>query len=155
MNRIEKSDVIKSAIRRGFRDGTSKLASRKCYGYEVNRDGCLVINPKEAEIVRRIFTQYFNGDSLGKIATSLERDHIASPTGRSQWSRETLKKLLSNEKYTGQVLLQKTVSTGISQLRNDGLISCYLYTGNHEAIISAELFQAVQAEKQRRAKQKI
>lgn len=61
-------------------------------------------------------------------------------------------KLLSNEKYTGRVLLQKTVSTGTVQIKNDGLIDRYLYTDSHEAIISDELFEAVQQEKRNRSK---
>ena len=71
---------------------------------------------------------------------------------RSKWDREALNKLLSNEKYTGRVLLQKTVSVGGSQIKNDGLMDRYLYTGSHEAIISDEMFQAVQQKKLSRAK---
>ncbi|WP_295742172.1 recombinase family protein, partial [uncultured Oscillibacter sp.] len=61
-------------------------------------------------------------------------------------------KLLSNEKYTGRVLLQKTLSTGAVQIENNGLMERYLYTGSHEAIISDEMFMAVQQEKFKRAK---
>ncbi len=57
-----------------------------------------------------------------------------------------------NEKYTGRVLLQKTISTGISQIENNGLMDRYLYTGSHEAIISDEIFMAVQQEKFSRTK---
>jgi len=58
----------------------------------------------------------------------------------------------ANEKYTGRVLLQKTISTGVSQINNDGLMTRYLYIGTHAAIISDELFQAVQQAKQERSK---
>ena len=92
------------------------------------------------------------GDSLGKIAAGLERQGIPSPTGKSKWNREAIDKLLSNEKYTGRVLLQKTISTGVSQIENDGLMDRYLYTDTHEAIISAEMFKTVQEEKQKRSK---
>ena len=60
--------------------------------------------------------------------------------------------LLSNEKYTGRVLLQKTISTGAVQIENDGLMERYLYTDTHEAIISDEMFMAVWQEKLKRAK---
>ena len=60
--------------------------------------------------------------------------------------------ILGNEKYTGRVLLQKTISTGAVQIENDGLMDRYLYTENHEAIISDELFMAVQHEKINRSK---
>lgn len=152
MNAFEKSESIKASLRQGFQDGSSKMAKRKCYGYTVGSDGQLVINSNEAQVVRWIFERYLAGDSLGKIASGLERQGILSPTGRSKWNREAIDKLLSNEKYTGRVLLQKTISTGVSQIKNDGLMGRYLYTGTHEAIISDEMFMAVQEEKLTRTK---
>ncbi len=152
MNVIQKSEAIKAGLRKGFHDGTSKIAKRKCYGYDINPDGELAINPDEAKVVRWIFERYIAGDSLGKIATGLEKQGISSPTGRLKWNREAIDKLLSNEKYTGRVLLQKTVSTGAVQIENDGLMGRYLYTDTHEAIISDEIFMAVQQEKLKRTK---
>ena len=152
MNAFEKSESIKTSLRQGFQDGSSKMAKRKCYGYTVGSDGQLVINSDEAQIVRWIFERYLAGDSLGKIASSLEQQGISSPTGKSKWNREAIDKLLSNEKYTGRVLLQKTISTGVSQIENDGLMARYLYTGAHEAIISDKTFISAQEEKHRRSK---
>lgn len=71
---------------------------------------------------------------------------------KPRWNREAINKLLSNEKYTGRVLLQKTVSSGAVQIENDGRMERYLHTGTHEAIISDEMFMAVQKEKLRRSK---
>ena len=152
MNAFEKSESIKTSLRQGFQDGSSKMARRKCYGYTVGSDGQLVINSDEAQVVHWIFERYLAGDSLGKIASGLEQQGIPSPTGKSKWNREAIDKLLSNEKYTGRVLLQKTISTGISQIENNGLMDRYLYTDTHEAIISDEMFMAVQQEKLTRAK---
>ena len=146
MNVIQKSEAIRAGLRKGFLDGTSKMAQRRCYGYDVGPDGELIINLNEATIVRWIFDRYLNGDSLGKIAAEL----IPSPTGRPRWNREALNKLLSNEKYTGRVLLQKTISAGNSKFKNDGLMTQYLISDTHEAVISDEVFRAVQQEKQRR-----
>ena len=152
MNVIQKSEAIKNGLWKEFQDGSSKMAKRKCYGYTVGFDGKLVINSDEAQVVRWIFERYLAGDSLGKIASGLEQQGIPSPTGKSKWNREAIDKLLSNEKYTGRVLLQKTISTGISQIENNGLMDRYLYTDTHEAIISDEMFMAVQQEKLTRAK---
>lgn len=153
MDAIQKSEAIKAGLRKGFQDGTSKMTQRKCYGYDVRPNGELVINRDEAAIVRWIFNCYLNGDSLGKITAGLERQGIPSPTGKAKWNREALNKLLSNEKYTGRVLLQKTVSTGATQIENDGLLERYLYTGIHESIICDEMFRAVQQEKLSRSKE--
>ena len=128
------------------------MALRKCYGYDVGADGELVINPDEAAIVHWIFESYLNGDSLGKIATGLEERSIPSPTGKPRWSREALNKLLSNEKYTGRVLLQKTVSAGGSQFKNNGFMARYLISDAHEAIITDEIFRVAQQEKLSRTK---
>lgn len=151
MNSFEKSESIKTSLRQGFQDGSSKMAKRKCYGYTVDSDGKLVINCDEAQVVCWIFERYLAGDSLGKIVSGLERQGISPPTGRAKWNREAIDKLLSNEKYTGRVLLQKTISTGVSQIENDGFMDRYLYSDTHEAIISDEIFKSAQQEKARRA----
>ena len=111
-----------------------------------------MINFDEAQVVCWIFERYLAGDSLGKIVSGLDQQGILSPSGRAKWNREAIDKLLSNEKYTGRVLLQKTISTGISQIDNNGLMDRYLYTDTHEAIISDDMFMAVQQEKLTRAK---
>ena len=153
MNVIQKSEAIKNGLRKRFQSGSSKMAKRKCYGYDINPDGELTVNPDEAKVVCWIFEQYLAGNSLGKIAVGLEEQGIPSPTGKPRWNREAIEKLLSNEKYTGRALLQKTVSTGAVQIKNDGLMNRYLYTGTHEAIISDEMFMAVQQEKFSRSKE--
>lgn len=152
MNYFQKSESIKAGLRKSFQDGSSKMAKRRCYGYNVDSHGDLIIDPAEAGVVQWIFKEYADGKSLGKIAAGLEEQGIPSPTGKPKWNREAIDKLLSNEKYTGCVLLQKTVSICTVQIENDGLIDRYLYTGSHEAIISDQLFRVVQQEKQSRSK---
>ena len=65
---MQKSDAIKASLRKGFQDGSSKMARRKCYGYTVSFNGELEINQDEATVVRWIFERYLFGDSLGRIA---------------------------------------------------------------------------------------
>lgn len=150
MNPIQKSESIKASLRDGFRTGTSKLAQRRCYGYDVDANGELAVNIDEAAVVRWIFDRYLSGDSLGKIVDGLKERGIPSPTDKPTWNREAISKLLSNEKYTGRVLLQKTISMGSSQIKNNGRMVRYLITGAHAAIISDETFREAQLEKQRR-----
>ena len=119
MNAMIKSTAIKSGLRKGFQDGSSKMAHRKCYGYDSSPNGKLTVNPYETQVVVWIFEQYRAGESLGKIAAGLERQSVLSPTGKPKWNREAIDKLLSNEKYTGRVLLQKAISTGASQIENN------------------------------------
>lgn len=152
MNVFEKSERIKAGLRKSFQDGTSKMAQRKCYGYEVSADGIFTVNHREAKIVHWIFEQYSSGENLDRIAAKLEQQGISSTTGKAKWNREVISKLLSNEKYTGRVLLQKTVRTGAVQIENDGLMNRYLYAEHHEAIIPDELFETVREENISRAK---
>ena len=148
MDKIKHSEEIKAGIRKGFQNGASRLAQRKCYGYIVSASGDLIINEQEAEVVKWIFSQYAEGKSLGSIANELEQQGIESPTGKPVWSREALRKLLANEKYTGNVMLQKTADGK----RNDGYEAKYLYHDTHEAIISEDLFRAVQEELHKRSR---
>ena len=139
----DKSALITAGLRDSFRNGTSKLANRVCYGYTQDEHGHLVIYGPEAEIVRWIFDRYLNGDSLGKIVDGLAEKHIPSPTGKPRWNREALLKLISNEKYAGIVRLQKTVVQDGKQVKNQN-ISQYIYESNHPAMISAETYAQVQ-----------
>lgn len=93
--------MTKGGIREGFRDGTSRMADRPCYGYIKANDGSLTIYESEAKIVRWIFERYLAGDSLGKIAGGLADQSIPSPTGKERWNRQAIDKLLYNEKYIG------------------------------------------------------
>jgi hypothetical protein len=122
-----------------------------CYGYSKSENGSLAVNEYEAKIVREIFEKYISGSSFGKIADSLATQSIPSPTGNVKWSRQAISKLLSNEKYIGSVLLQKTLSENGQQVRNNGQASKFLYSNNNPPIISAEMFQAAQKEKLRRS----
>jgi hypothetical protein len=143
---------IKGGIREGFRDGTSKLADRPCYGFSKSDDGRLSINKAEAKIVLWIFKRYLSSDSLGKIANGLAAKGIPSPTGNEKWNRQAIDKLLSNEKYAGCALLQKTVTEKGKQIRNNGLENRYLYQNNNPPIIPMETFKAVQEEKLSRSR---
>lgn len=82
MNVVQKSDAIKAGLRKGFQDGSSKVAKRKCYGYTLSPNGELEINPREAKVVCWIFERYLSGDSLGRIATGLEKQCKQLPAGK-------------------------------------------------------------------------
>lgn len=137
---------IKWGIRQGFRNGTSGYAGFTCYGYDHDESRSLRINEAEAEVVRQIFLMRASGMSLGHISDWLDGNTIPSPTGKKRWSRESIGKLLRNEKYTGDVLLQKTYVKDIfsgKQVKNDGDLDRVLIQNHHPAIISRELFNYV------------
>lgn len=148
----DKNTQIVEGIRKSFHSADCKMANRICYGYTTAADGELVINDAEAKIVCWIFNRYLNGDSFGKISIGLEKQEILSPTGKSKWNRETISKLLSNEKYTGSVLLQKTMSFAGAQFKNEGELERTLIRNHHGAIISTADFEKVQQMKNSRSK---
>lgn len=151
-NYIDKSNGITEGLRKTFQSTDCKMANRRCYGYDVSPNGDLTVNQGEAKVVRWIFRRYLAGDSFGKIAAGLENQAVLSPTGKVKWNREAISKLLSNEKYTGSVLLQKTMSICGTQLKNEGELDQVLITHHHEAIISTQDFETAQQMKNERTK---
>ena len=104
--------------------------------------------------VKLIFDLYLDEYSLSSIAKELKIRGILSPTGKENWTSTVIDKILTNEKYTGNVILQKTyVADPLEQkqLKNDGARNKYFYANNHIAIISQETFEAVQEERKRRS----
>ena len=136
-----RSENIKWGIKQRAASGTSKLYDRKCYGYKHDQDGHLVIDEEIAKNVKLIFDLYLRGQSVIGIIKELEKRKILSPTGKVKWCNRTIDVMLSNEKYTGDVELLKS---GKSEVH-------YLASGNNPAIISKEVFEAVQIEKKRRS----
>ena len=135
---VEKSYATSWGIRTRFMNGTSGFANKVCYGYKKSATGELVPYEPEAEIVKLIFNWHRQKTSLREISARLSDMNIKAPRGGDIWHIETIRKILNNEKYYGDVLLQKTyVSnyfTGKSSV-NNGVLPKYLIKGHHEAII--------------------
>ena len=104
----ERSDNIKFGIRQRMRSGKVLLNHSQFLGYTKGTDGVLRVVPEEAEIVRKIFALYLQGNGVRKIKRYLEEHGIKTVTGKSEWSTSTIDRMLSNEKYIGQILMQKT-----------------------------------------------
>ncbi len=150
---IRKSENTKWGLTGRFMDGSSGLANRICYGYKKSKDGLLEIDPETSKNVKLIFDLYLKGYSLTKISKELFNRNILTPTGKEKWTSVAIDKILSNEKYAGDVLLQKTYTPNIfdrKQVKNKGNIGSYLYENNHIGIIDRETFNAVQIEKENR-----
>ena len=105
-------------------------------------------------MVRSVYEQYLSGASLRMIKERLETEQIPNVTGGSQWTITAIRSILTNEKYCGDVLLQKTyISDCISRkvIRNTGQLPMYLVQNHHEGIVERKTFDAVQAEMARRS----
>ena len=151
---VNKSNHIKWGLEAGYRSGSSGLAKRICYGYKKDENGELIICPEQAENVQLIYELYLSGYSLSGIAKELKQRGIDSPTGKETWTSCAIDKILSNEKYTGDVLLQKTFRRDVfsgKQIQNHGEQAQYFYENNHSGIVTHEIFERVQMEKKRRS----
>lgn len=141
-------------IVRRFEDGKVIVNHSKFLGYTKDSDGNLVIVPEEEELVRRIFRLYLEGNSSYRIKRLLEADGIKTVTGNTVWQATVIDKMLANEKYMGDALLQKTYTVDFltkKKVINKGIVPQYYIENDHEPIIPRELFHRVQEEKARRA----
>jgi DNA invertase Pin-like site-specific DNA recombinase len=124
-----------------FQNGNSKFYNRPCYGYRQAANGALEIVPEEASVVTLIYEWRAEGASLRTIASRLMVMGIKAPQGGKVWGIETIRKILNNEKYYGDVLLQKTYIADFftgKQVPNRGECESYLLEDHHEAIISRD-----------------
>ncbi len=135
--------------RQSIKDGKVTFQYKTLLGYEKGPDGNPVIIPEEAETVRRIFEWYLAGKSVRDIRLALVAGGFRNAVGTTDWTTSNLRSILTNEKYCGDALLQKTfVKDCISKksIPNTGQLAKVLIQNNHEAIISHEMFDAVQLE---------
>ena len=147
---LSASENQKWRIRRNFENGMPWNGTMLGYRYE---DGTLVVEPTEAEIVSRIFTEYLGGSGMTAIAKRLNADGIPTRFG-NDWGKTSIGKVLQNYAYTGNLLLQKYRRMDHLTKRdkpNNGELPKYHITDAHEAIISLRSFNAVQGEMKRRA----
>lgn len=148
------SDNIKWGIRERMREGKVCLNCTRFLGYDKDENGRLVVVESEAVIVRIIFELYLKGFGVRRIKKFLEENGIKTVTGKDVWSTSTIDRILSNEKYVGDVLMQKSFTedflTG-KRSKNERELSMYFIENDHEAIIEREIFEAVQ---KRKTKQK-
>lgn len=142
----------KWSVKKRFENGTYKQPYAP-YGYNVNY-GVLTVVPEQAEIVQRIFKEALNGKGSRLIARGLNEDGIKPKKGLS-WHQSTIQSMLKNERYIGDVLLQKTFTDdNFKKHHNYGEEVQYYRKNQHEAIISREDFEAVTEVLEQRRKNK-
>ena len=149
------SQNVRIGLQYRYQQGKVQVCTNRFLGYDKDADGNLVINETEAEVVKRIYREFLDGSSLYDIGKGLEADGIRTAAGSDYWLASTLKKILQNEKYIGDALLQKTVTTDFltkKRVQNKGIAPQYYVENSHEAIIPRELYMRVQEEIVRRAR---
>ena len=146
------SENIKWGYTQRFMKGETPNKYKYFYGFYVEK-GELKVNEKEAVVVRNIFNWYLEGKSLRQIKTQLEKEGIQTASGGSIWHENVIQGMLSNEKYAGDSMLQKTYTedflTG-KRVKNVGQRDRYYVSDSHEGIVSKDTFEKVQREMESR-----
>ena len=139
--------------RQAMREGKVVMQYKHLYAYERGEDGNPKIIPEQAEVVRQIYKSFLAGRSVRMIKAELEAQGVPATQGGKSWSESVIRSILKNEKYCGDVLMQKTFSQDViskKQIRNVGQLPMYLKRNNHEGIVSRDTYNAVRAEFARR-----
>ncbi|NLL77723.1 MAG: recombinase family protein, partial [Clostridiales bacterium] len=140
------SQNVKMGIQFRYQAGKVQVNHNRFLGYTKDEEGNLIIEPEEAEIIKRIYREYLEGASLKDICDSLMADNILTGAGKEKWIPSTVHKILTNEKYIGDALLQKTVTTDFLEKKrqaNNGLAPQYYVEGSPEPIIPKHIFMRV------------
>ena len=147
------SQNITRGKRMGYKEGKFSFPPF-LYGYDRGDGKTPIIIPEQAAIVRKIFHMYLEGNSIVGIKKWLNDNNIETARGTSEWKESTVSGILKNEKYKGDVLLQKSYTVDYltkTTAKNKGEVTQYYIENNHEGIVSREIFDMVQEEMQRRA----
>ena len=139
--------------RQAMKEGKAIINYKHLYGYRKGADGRPEIIPEQADVVRKIYDLFLSGTPIRGILEHLNANNIPNVSGESQWAKNAVNSILTNEKYCGDVLLQKTyIDDCINKKvkKNTGQLPMYLVQNHHEGIISRETFDAAQAELARR-----
>ena len=141
---LSASENQKWRIRKAFENG-ELVNLRFLFGYSITADG-IQVNEKEAAVVREIFTRFNGGESLSSISRDLNDRGCERPLGGT-WRADRIRNLLSNEKYTGNALLQKQHRKNHIDKKlvpNRGELPMYYVAGSHEPIIDQTAFDKAQ-----------
>ncbi len=139
------SENVKWATRKKFANGEASVSYSKFLGY----DKGFKINEEEAKTVRKIYGWFLQGYSYEAISRMLTEGGYSTATKSGKWNGSTVKRILQNEKYKGDVLLQKGyIEDFLTKKRvvNNGEIQQYYVSEHHDPIIDPEIFDRVQIE---------
>lgn len=142
-------------IRKKFERGVVQVNTTNFMGYDKDEKGNLIINHEQANVVRYIFDRFLEGYSPEFISKELREQEIPGCTGKAKWCSSAIWKMLQNEKYKGDALLQKTYTVDFltkKRIDNDGQVNQYYIENNHEPILDREKWEIVQLEIARRKK---
>ena len=147
------SGNVRWGLRKAYENGTISIGPN-LYGFRKGQDGGVEIDEEKAKVIRQIARWFLDGDSLHTIVDKLAQRQIPSPKGKDTWSTATLRSLLTNEKYKGDALLQKTYRPSLFSdraVKNDGALKKYYIEDVLPRILEPETFDRIQEELAKRS----
>ena len=147
------SQNVRMGIQYRMQQGKGILNTESFLGFDKDENGNIVIVPEEADLIRRIYREYLEGRSPRMIAQRLTEEGVPSPKGCKQWHPNTVRSMLQNEKYAGDLLMQKYYTESFlthKMVKNKGKFPQYLVENHHDPIVPKEVFNQVQWEMRRR-----
>lgn len=147
------SENVTWGHRKRFADGKVSVPFGRFLGYDRGPNGNLVVNHEQAKTVKLIYRLFLSGFTYHSIARELTASGILTPGGKKRWSQQSVQHILTNEKYKGDALLQKSFTVNFltkEKKQNEGEVPQYYVENDHEAIISPQVFDWVQEEIKRR-----
>lgn len=144
---LSTSKNLRTANQMRMSQGTYKIGHIP-YGYSLTEDGELEPHPQESEVVKRIYRQFLCGEGYERISKSLNEDGIIPPSGKQRWQTSAIRYILLNERYTGDVVLQKSYTTETLPFRkryNNGEYTKYIVEDFNVPILDKATFERVQA----------
>jgi len=147
------SENVTWGLHKRFADGKVTLPYKRFLGYRKGENGLPEIVEEEAKVVRRIYASFLDGQPVSAIAKQLTSEEVLTPSGGKKWSASTVESILTNEKYKGAAILQKTFTVDFLMKKtkvNEGEVPMYYVENSHPAIIPPEVFDLVQDEMRKR-----
>ena len=145
------SERVKWGQKRRMEQGV--VFGRNILGYHL-KNGVLTVNEEEAELVKHIFSKYLEGKGLHIIAKELHKEGYKTKNGNSEWTNKSIRTILQNEKYVGDLVQKKTFTPDFlthEKKYNRGEEEFVIIKDHHEPIIDRKTFDFVQAEFKRKS----
>lgn len=149
------SSNSKWGIHRRYEQGKYAISTTRFLGYDIDENGKLAVNPKQAKVVERLYREFMAGKTVGYIARIFTKEKVKNWEGKVNWHASTLQSMLENEKYKGDAILQKGYTADFltkRRAKNEGQLQSFYIEDDHEAIIDPDTWNCVQKELERRKK---
>lgn len=142
------SENVKWGVRKRMAKGQRKMNVKTTLGYKTNHEGKVIVDESTKDIVIQVFNLFAAGYTYREIAQVMTDRGVKTGTGKDVWKVYDIDKIISNEKYVGDFVMQKTCVVDFldhKAVKNNGVEEKYIFQNHHEAIIDRQTFNEIQS----------